>query len=50
MGANHIGEIAYTTNMVRPDSVLVNNLFAAHLEGFGSLTGVAKAKGEIFKD
>lgn len=49
MGANHIGEIAYTTNMVRPDSVLVNNLFAAHLEGFGSLAGVAKAKGEIFQ-
>lgn len=49
MGANHIGEIAYTTNMVRPDSVLVNNLFAAHLEGFGSLAGVAIAKGEIFQ-
>ncbi|MFS1563118.1 MAG: UDP-N-acetylmuramoyl-tripeptide--D-alanyl-D-alanine ligase [Candidatus Arsenophonus phytopathogenicus] len=49
MGANHIGEIAYTTNMVRPDSVLVNNLFAAHLEGFGSLAVVAKAKGEIFQ-
>lgn len=49
MGANHIGEIAYTTNMVRPDSVLVNNLFDAHLESFGSLASVAKAKGEIFQ-
>ena len=26
----------------------MNNLAAAHLEGFGSLAGVAKAKGEIF--
>ncbi|MCC8366716.1 UDP-N-acetylmuramoyl-tripeptide--D-alanyl-D-alanine ligase [Xenorhabdus sp. PB61.4] len=48
LGANHIGEIAYTTEMVRPESALVNNLFSAHLEGFGSLAGVAKAKGEIF--
>ncbi|HGJ5875568.1 MAG TPA: UDP-N-acetylmuramoyl-tripeptide--D-alanyl-D-alanine ligase [Arsenophonus sp.] len=49
MGANHIGEIKYITNIVKPNSVLVNNLFAAHLEGFGSLAGVAKAKGEIFQ-
>ncbi|WP_291968479.1 UDP-N-acetylmuramoyl-tripeptide--D-alanyl-D-alanine ligase [Candidatus Symbiopectobacterium sp.] len=48
LGANHIGEIAYATNLVRPDSALVNNLAAAHLEGFGSLDGVARAKGEIF--
>ena len=26
----------------------MNNPAAAHLEGFGSLAGVAKAKGEIF--
>ncbi|MGX8941095.1 UDP-N-acetylmuramoyl-tripeptide--D-alanyl-D-alanine ligase [Symbiopectobacterium sp. Eva_TO] len=48
LGANHIGEIAYAANLVRPDSALVNNLAAAHLEGFGSLDGVARAKGEIF--
>ncbi|MGG2140419.1 UDP-N-acetylmuramoyl-tripeptide--D-alanyl-D-alanine ligase [Symbiopectobacterium sp. RP] len=48
LGANHIGEIAYAINLVRPDSALVNNLAAAHLEGFGSLDGVARAKGEIF--
>ncbi|MBD2801142.1 UDP-N-acetylmuramoyl-tripeptide--D-alanyl-D-alanine ligase [Xenorhabdus sp. M] len=48
LGANHIGEIAYTTDITRPESALVNNLFSAHLEGFGSLAGVAKAKGEIF--
>ncbi|WP_241622538.1 UDP-N-acetylmuramoyl-tripeptide--D-alanyl-D-alanine ligase [Rosenbergiella australiborealis] len=49
MGANHQGEIAYTTALVKPDVALVNNLAAAHLEGFGSLEGVAQAKGEIFQ-
>ncbi|WP_127959503.1 UDP-N-acetylmuramoyl-tripeptide--D-alanyl-D-alanine ligase [Serratia microhaemolytica] len=48
LGANHIGEIAYTVGLTRPQSALVNNLAAAHLEGFGSLAGVAQAKGEIF--
>ncbi|WMY95976.1 MAG: UDP-N-acetylmuramoyl-tripeptide--D-alanyl-D-alanine ligase [Arsenophonus sp.] len=49
IGANHIGEIEYIANIVKPDSVLINNLFGSHLEGFGSLENIAKAKGEIFK-
>ncbi len=49
LGANHQGEIAYTTQLVQPQIALVNNVAAAHLEGFGSLEGVAKAKGEIFQ-
>ncbi|WP_341659204.1 UDP-N-acetylmuramoyl-tripeptide--D-alanyl-D-alanine ligase [Vibrio sp.] len=49
LGANHIGEIAYTTQLVNPDVALVNNVAAAHLEGFGSMEGVKKAKGEIFQ-
>ena len=48
MGANHIGEIAYTTALVKPDVAMINNIAAAHLEGFGDLCGVARAKGEIF--
>lgn len=48
LGANHQGEIAWTVSLTRPEAVLVNNLAAAHLEGFGSLEGVAKAKGEIY--
>ncbi|WP_075182232.1 UDP-N-acetylmuramoyl-tripeptide--D-alanyl-D-alanine ligase [Pantoea sp. 1.19] len=48
LGANHQGEIAWTTSLTRPETALVNNLAAAHLEGFGSLAGVARAKGEIF--
>ncbi|WP_367987229.1 UDP-N-acetylmuramoyl-tripeptide--D-alanyl-D-alanine ligase [Vibrio sp. NTOU-M3] len=49
LGANHIGEIAYTTQLVKPDVALVNNVAAAHLEGFGSIDGVKQAKGEIYQ-
>ena len=48
-GANHIGEISYTSNLVKPDVAVINNIAAAHLEGFGDLCGVARAKGEIFE-
>ncbi|NOH63650.1 UDP-N-acetylmuramoyl-tripeptide--D-alanyl-D-alanine ligase [Vibrio sp. RE88] len=49
LGANHVGEIAYTTQLVNPDVALVNNVAAAHLEGFGSMDGVKRAKGEIYQ-
>ncbi|PJC84925.1 UDP-N-acetylmuramoyl-tripeptide--D-alanyl-D-alanine ligase [Vibrio sp. HA2012] len=49
LGANHPGEIAYTTALVQPEIALVNNVAAAHLEGFGSLDGVKNAKGEIYQ-
>ena len=48
LGANHIGEIAYTAALAKPDVALVNNVMPAHLEGFGSLEGVATAKSEIW--
>lgn len=47
MGANHAGEIAYLTSLASPDIVALTNAGAAHLEGFGSIDGVARAKGEI---
>lgn len=49
LGANHMGEIAYTSGLVLPDVAIINNIAAAHLEGFGDLCGVARAKGEIFE-
>lgn len=49
MGANHHGEIDYTSHLVEPDVALINNVAAAHLEGFGDLHGVARAKAEIFR-
>lgn len=48
LGANHPGEIAYLTSLVQPVVAVINNAGPAHLEGFGSLEGVARAKGELF--
>ena len=48
LGANHKGEIDYTSNLVKPDVALVNNIGAAHLEGFGNIEAVAEAKSEIY--
>lgn len=49
MGASGPGEIAYLSSIAKPTVVMVNNVMAAHLEGFGSLEGVAMAKGEIYQ-
>lgn len=49
LGANHIGEIAYTQSLTKPDIAILNNVAEAHLEGFGGIQGVVKAKGEIFQ-
>jgi len=48
VGANHPGEVAFLTTLVRPQVGLVTNAGAEHLEGFGSLEGVARAEGELF--
>ena len=48
LGANHPGEIAYLTDIAQPVVGVVNNAGPAHLEGFGDVPGVAKAKGELF--
>jgi len=48
MGANHAGEIAALVATARPTVGLVTNAGAEHLEGFGSLEGVARAEGEMF--
>ncbi len=49
MGANHPGEIAYLAGIAAADVVVITNAAPAHLEGFGSLEGVARAKGEILQ-
>lgn len=49
LGANHAGEIAHTVAIVHPEVTLINNIAPAHVEGFGSIDGVARAKGEIYQ-
>lgn len=49
MGANHQQEIAYLTDIVSPHVALITNVGPVHLEGFGSLAGVAQGKSEIFE-
>ncbi len=48
MGANHSGEIARLSALARPRVAVITQCAPAHLEGFGSVDGVARAKGEIF--
>jgi UDP-N-acetylmuramoyl-tripeptide--D-alanyl-D-alanine ligase len=48
MGANHLQEIASYCTYALPTHGLITNCGKAHLEGFGSVEGVRKGKGELF--
>lgn len=48
MGASAGGEIEYLCSIARPTIAVVTNVMPAHVAGFGSLAGVARAKGEIY--
>jgi UDP-N-acetylmuramoyl-tripeptide--D-alanyl-D-alanine ligase len=48
MGANRAGDVAELAAIAQPSIGLVTNAGAEHLEGFGSLEGVARAEGELF--
>jgi len=48
MGASAASEISYLCSIAKPQISLINNVQTAHLEGFGSVAGIAAAKGEIY--
>ena len=49
MGMNHFGEIARLTEIAEPDVALITSVGPAHLEFFGTVSQVAKAKGELYQ-
>ncbi len=48
LGANRIGDIEELCQIAEPDFGLITNIGKEHLEGFGSLEGVAKAESELY--
>jgi UDP-N-acetylmuramoyl-tripeptide--D-alanyl-D-alanine ligase len=48
IGANQPGDVAALAALAMPTVGLVTNAGDEHLEGFGTLEGVARAEGEIF--
>ena len=48
MGASKPGDIAELCAIAEPNYGLITNIGQAHLEGFGSIEGVRKTKGELY--
>lgn len=48
LGANHSNEIASLSKIAKPDYGYITNFGKAHLEGFGSIENIIKAKTELY--
>jgi UDP-N-acetylmuramoyl-tripeptide--D-alanyl-D-alanine ligase len=48
IGTNHPGEIAALCRIARPTVGVITNVGASHLEGLGSVEGVAREKSDLF--
>ena len=48
MGMNCPREIGYLAGIAKPTVAVITNASSAHLEGLGDVTGVARAKAEVF--
>ena len=49
MGMSHFGEIAYLTNIAKPDAAVIVNIGTMHIENLGSREGILRAKLEILE-
>jgi UDP-N-acetylmuramoyl-tripeptide--D-alanyl-D-alanine ligase len=49
MGASHLGEIRTLCVIAKPDYGIITNIGTAHIEGFGSMDGVTRAKSELYE-
>jgi UDP-N-acetylmuramoyl-tripeptide--D-alanyl-D-alanine ligase len=49
MGASHLNEIRTLCLIAKPDHGIITNIGTAHIEGFGSIEGVIKAKTELYE-
>ncbi|MFT4997847.1 MAG: UDP-N-acetylmuramoyl-tripeptide--D-alanyl-D-alanine ligase [Chitinophagales bacterium] len=49
MGAGKPGDIRYLSQITNPDIAILLNAKPVHLDGMGSVEGVAQTKGEIFE-
>ncbi|RAH37094.1 MULTISPECIES: UDP-N-acetylmuramoyl-tripeptide--D-alanyl-D-alanine ligase [unclassified Halomonas] len=47
LGANHLGEIAWTASLAEPRVAVITNVTGAHVGEFGGLGRIAQAKAEI---
>ncbi|MCF8429329.1 MAG: UDP-N-acetylmuramoyl-tripeptide--D-alanyl-D-alanine ligase [Bacteroidia bacterium] len=48
MGANHVGENAFLCEIAKPNYGVITNNGKDHLEGFGSMEGVAQSNSELY--
>ncbi|PMR76895.1 UDP-N-acetylmuramoyl-tripeptide--D-alanyl-D-alanine ligase [Billgrantia endophytica] len=47
LGANHLGEIAWTAALAEPQAAVITNVTGAHVGEFGGMGQIAQAKAEI---
>jgi UDP-N-acetylmuramyl pentapeptide synthase len=50
LGTNHPGEIQRLAEIADPDGGIITSVAGAHLEGLGTLAGVAREKGALYRN
>jgi UDP-N-acetylmuramoyl-tripeptide--D-alanyl-D-alanine ligase len=49
IGTNNFGEVKFLSELAEPDFGIITNIGKEHLEGFGSIEGVAKEESELYQ-